>query len=300
MKIQSAGEAWENALDNAKTKLTKEDIEILKGLAKMLGKTDLDGQVSEIRLTEKFIDTKIKEAEFEKSNFLLVGPYLNWNAAGIIIALGYGVSCHAGVYGAVISVARTAQKGSSMKPILIVSGHTDLQDSVANKAILSDLKKALPDAEFDYLDSLYPDFQIDVAAEQAKLVHADIIVLQFPLFWYAMPSLLCRWMEETFVHGFAHGSKGKALQGKKLVASFTAGAPAFCYNRQEGAAFDVEDYLAPLKSSCALCGLEFVGFVFTPGVSYADRTVPEKLANMKALAAQHAERLIALIATLQS
>ncbi len=67
MKIMSAGEAWEEALDNSSTKLTKDDIDVLKGLAKMLGRCDVDGQVSEIRLTEKFINTKIKEAELEKS-----------------------------------------------------------------------------------------------------------------------------------------------------------------------------------------------------------------------------------------
>ena len=67
MNTMSAGEAWEIALDNSKTKLNNEDIEILKGLAKMLGKTDLDGQVNEIKLTEKFIDTKIKDAEIEKN-----------------------------------------------------------------------------------------------------------------------------------------------------------------------------------------------------------------------------------------
>lgn len=67
MSIMSAGEAWEIALDNSNTKLTKEDIDVLKGMSKMLGKTDLDGQVSEIKLTEKFIDTKIEEAQIEKS-----------------------------------------------------------------------------------------------------------------------------------------------------------------------------------------------------------------------------------------
>ena len=66
MKDMSAGEAWELALDNSKTKLNKEDIEILKGLAKMLGRTDLDGQVNEIKLTQKFIDTKIEDAEIER------------------------------------------------------------------------------------------------------------------------------------------------------------------------------------------------------------------------------------------
>ena len=61
-----AGEAWENAIDSVNTNFSKEDINIIKGLAKMLGKTDLDGQVSEIRLTKQFINTKIEEAEIEK------------------------------------------------------------------------------------------------------------------------------------------------------------------------------------------------------------------------------------------
>lgn len=67
MKLISAGVAWEDALDNAKLNLTKDDISTLKGLGKMLGITDLEGQVSEIQLTEKFIDTKIKEAEYERN-----------------------------------------------------------------------------------------------------------------------------------------------------------------------------------------------------------------------------------------
>lgn len=66
MKTMQAGEAWENAIDSVNTNFTKEDITVLKGLAKMLGKTDLDGQVSEIRLTKQFINTKIEEAEFER------------------------------------------------------------------------------------------------------------------------------------------------------------------------------------------------------------------------------------------
>ena len=66
MKTMHAGEAWENAIDSVNTNFSKEDINIIKGLAKMLGKTDLDGQVSEIRLTKQFINTKIEEAEIEK------------------------------------------------------------------------------------------------------------------------------------------------------------------------------------------------------------------------------------------
>ena len=67
MKFMSAGVAWENAIDGAETKLTNDDKDVLKGLAKMLGKTDLDGQVAEIRLTKRFLQTKLQEAEIEKN-----------------------------------------------------------------------------------------------------------------------------------------------------------------------------------------------------------------------------------------
>ena len=66
MQNESAGVAWENAVTNANSNFTDEDKDIIKGLAKMLGKTDLDGQVSEIRLTSKFLDVQIKDAENEK------------------------------------------------------------------------------------------------------------------------------------------------------------------------------------------------------------------------------------------
>ena len=118
------------------------------------------------------------------------------------------------------------QKGTYMKNVLAIQGHTDLQhDSFNNKLIMADLEKALPEVRFEYLDAMYPNFKIDVKKEQEQLVWADVIVLQFPVFWYSMPSLLARWMEQTFEHGFSHGAKGKALVGKKLLLSFTVGAP---------------------------------------------------------------------------
>ena len=112
-----------------------------------------------------------------------------------------------------------------MSEILVVSGHTDLENSFANKIILGELKKHLPEAKFDILSELYKNYAIDVKAEQEKLVKADVIVLVYPFFWYGVPSLLQKWFEDVLVHGFSHGSKGDKLHGKKLVLSFTSGAP---------------------------------------------------------------------------
>ena len=174
-----------------------------------------------------------------------------------------------------------------MKNILVVSGHTDLNDSVANKLILEDLKAKLPSAGFDLLDELYPDFKIDVKAEREKLTKADIIVLQFPVFWYSYPSLMHKWMEDVFVFGFSHGT-GKVLSGKTLVASLTSGAPEEVYKKD----YTINDMLAPLKQTAALCEMKWAECVYTGGVSYALRSVPEKRREIEEKAKAHAQRLI--------
>ena len=65
MKSNSAGDAWQIALETQNTNLKKEDIDILKGLGNLLGKVDLEGQVSEIELVDSFLNSQIEKAEEE-------------------------------------------------------------------------------------------------------------------------------------------------------------------------------------------------------------------------------------------
>lgn len=59
--------AWEQEIEEEKKELNliDEDINVIKGLGNMLGKTDVDGNISEIDLTMDFLDTQIKSAENE-------------------------------------------------------------------------------------------------------------------------------------------------------------------------------------------------------------------------------------------
>lgn len=182
-----------------------------------------------------------------------------------------------------------------MKNILIISGHTDLNNSVANKKILEELSIKLPEAEIDYLDKLYRDYKIDIKAEQEKLLRADVIVLQFPVFWYSMPSLLSKWMEDTFQHGFSHGSTGDKLKGKNLIASFTTGASEELYHRNGIMGYEIEDFLTPIKAACNLCGMEFAGFVYTGGVSYQSRSDSAALAAIEEKSMTHTDRVVELV-----
>jgi NAD(P)H dehydrogenase (quinone) len=45
----------------------------------------------------------------------------------------------------------------------------------------------------------------DVKAEIEKLLWADVLILQFPLWWFAMPAILKGWVDRVYAYGFAYG-----------------------------------------------------------------------------------------------
>ena len=179
-----------------------------------------------------------------------------------------------------------------MKNVLIVSGHTDLSSSVANKQILETLQEKLPKAEIEKLDSLYPDYKIDVLKEQQKVKKADIIVLVFPFFWYSAPAIVYRWLELTFVHGFAYDSKGGKLKGKKLLVSVTSAAPNDALTKEGVCGHTIEEYLQWIKDSCSIIGFDFEGIMLLGGVGYENRTSPEGVKKTLERCVKHAEKIV--------
>lgn len=66
MDICSAGEAWDLALKIEDLNIDDEDRNALKKLSKLLGKTDLEGQLNQIEMTSDFLDKQIKNAENQR------------------------------------------------------------------------------------------------------------------------------------------------------------------------------------------------------------------------------------------
>lgn len=66
LKCNTAQYAWETSLDNSFLRLKDEDRQALKSMGKLLGKTDLEGQLKEIELTENFLETQIIDAKNER------------------------------------------------------------------------------------------------------------------------------------------------------------------------------------------------------------------------------------------
>ncbi|NQZ08655.1 MAG: NAD(P)H-dependent oxidoreductase [Algicola sp.] len=64
-----------------------------------------------------------------------------------------------------------------------------------------------------------------IAIEQQKLRQADLVILQFPIWWGSFPAILKGWIERVCAYGFAYGP-AKQLTGKQLMLSVTTGGAA--------------------------------------------------------------------------
>ena len=58
--------SWSKAVDMTRKGFNNEDIKIIKSFGKLLGKTDIKGQINEIELTLKLIEKQIENAEKER------------------------------------------------------------------------------------------------------------------------------------------------------------------------------------------------------------------------------------------
>ncbi|MGI9435650.1 MAG: NAD(P)H-dependent oxidoreductase, partial [Geminicoccaceae bacterium] len=111
----------------------------------------------------------------------------------------------------------------------------------------------------------YPRHDIDVEKEQARLLDHDVILFQFPLYWYSTPSLLKEWQDLVLQHGFAYGHEGGKLAGKTLMLAITAGGSDDAYTPNGYQHYPIRAFLTPLEQTARLCKMAFAA----PYVLYA-------------------------------
>ena len=182
-----------------------------------------------------------------------------------------------------------------MKNILIVAGHTYPEFSVGNRAISQLLLEKYPQAQVSDLIKLYPDYQIDIEKEREKLLWADVIIIQSPLFWYSMSSIAMRWLEEVFAHGWAYGSKGHALDGKEIIIGLTAGSTNEDYTPGGKMGISIEEIEKPLRVTFDYCRMNWLGLVFTGGMFNTGNATKEQVLHMETLAKEHFNHIVQLI-----
>ena len=137
---------------------------------------------------------------------------------------------------------------------LIVFAHPALEKARVAPAMLK-AASSLPYFPIRDLYDLYPDMTVDVLAEQVAMAVSDIVVLQFPLYWYSVPALLKEWLDLVWVPGWAYGKGGKVLHGKTLACAFSAGGSNEAYGPTGTNRFTIEELMRPWEqtAACAAC-----------------------------------------------
>lgn len=142
------------------------------------------------------------------------------------------------------------------KRILVVYSHPSPRLSRVQHR-LRDAVRDLPGVEISDLYGLYPDFLINVRAEQAKLLKADLIIFQHPFYWYSSPALLKEWEDAVLEFGFAYGEGGDALRGKDFLQVLSSGGPGNSYQREGYNRFTIAELLRPFEATASLCGWNY-------------------------------------------
>ncbi|WP_165211217.1 NAD(P)H-dependent oxidoreductase [Streptococcus tangpeifui] len=156
--------------------------------------------------------------------------------------------------------------------------HPNPDQSRANKAMAQ--AAAEQGIEVRNLYALYPDGKIDVKKEQAALTATDRIVLQFPMYWYSMPSLMKEWLDQILEYGWAYGSSGDALQGKQVLLAVTQGAGAQDYTANGRFHVTTQELLKPIETIKYHTGLVFEEpFVLSGVLNLSNEKLAQEAAN---------------------
>ncbi|MEY4753081.1 MAG: hypothetical protein RJA44_756 [Pseudomonadota bacterium] len=173
--------------------------------------------------------------------------------------------------------------------VLVLLAHPDLQASRVHRQLRQALQQlpqdapGMPRIELRDLYALYPDFDLDPAAEQAALADADLIVWQHPIHWYSMPALMKLWLDRVLSAGWAYGHGSRALAGKDLWLVASTGGHAEAYQPEGYNQHPFSTFLAAYEQTARLCGLRFLPPLLLHG---AHALSPTELAG-------HAERYVA-------
>ena len=107
-----------------------------------------------------------------------------------------------------------------------------------------------------------------IEEELEKLEWCDLMIWQFPLWWFGLPAILKGWVDRVFAMGRTYGGgrfyEGGIFAGKRAFISLTTGGPAAAYEHG-GFNGDIDPILRPIQRGM----LRFVGFdVLAPHIVF--------------------------------
>ena len=157
-----------------------------------------------------------------------------------------------------------------MAKLLVYYAHPGHKHSHANRAMVAEAK-TVDGITFVDLYAEYPRFEIDIDREQQRLLDHDVILFQFPMFWYSTPSLVKEWQDLVLEHGFAYGDGGDKLAGKCMILAVTASGQKDAYTKAGYQKYPIRTFLTPLEQTAKFCHMDFSA----PYVLYGSLRAPQ-------------------------
>ncbi|OAN13182.1 potassium transporter KefG [Photobacterium jeanii] len=155
--------------------------------------------------------------------------------------------------------------------VLVLFAHPSQHRSEVNKPLYNAAKQVEGVTVIDLYHE-YPTFNINIDREQQRLVEHDVIIFQFPLYWYSTPAILKEWQDLVLEYGFAYGTDGHALEGKTFFCALTAGGKAEAYHADGYNHFTIRELLYPLEQMAGLTGMHYL----PPFALFGSRTALEE------------------------
>ncbi|MCH2165676.1 MAG: NAD(P)H-dependent oxidoreductase [Marinovum sp.] len=143
-----------------------------------------------------------------------------------------------------------------MANLLVYYVHPGQRFSRVGRA-MADVARAVQGITFVDLYAEYPRHDIDVDREQRRLLDHDVILFQFPLYWYSTPSLLKEWQDLVLQNGFAYGKDGDKLTGKTMMLAISTGGSEAAYTPDGYQHHTLRAFLVPLEQTANLCKMHF-------------------------------------------
>ncbi len=146
-----------------------------------------------------------------------------------------------------------------MAEILVLVAHPQLEHSRVTRTLMRAAAGAAAQrVAVRDLYALYPDYLIDIAAEQTLLEAARLVVWLHPIHWYSLPPLMKLWLDDVFVFGWAYGPGGTALRGKDLWLAASTGGTAAAYRPDGYNRYFFDAFMHPHEQTAALCGMRWL------------------------------------------
>jgi len=144
-----------------------------------------------------------------------------------------------------------------MEVITVLYAHPYPTRSIACKVLVEALRP-VEGLHVRTLYDLYPDFDIDVPAEQAALEKSGLVVLLHPVYWYSVPGLLKHYLDVVFVKGWAYGTPDTKLQGKDCLWVATTGGDDEAYSAAGRHEHPFGTFAPPLAQAMRYCGMKWL------------------------------------------